>query len=390
MRKQKPTIDDAILKRAAAVLAAPTLSTVDLTTEYASLVSKYRTLLRKFLKTVIISDSYEAQRREMSEKLEETAAKYRQLKAVALPICMYCKKIRSDDDYWQQLETFLYNNADIMFSHGICPDCIKTAYSKMGLNKEQVITPNSAVGIPAIRGGRELTEDDALRDMRALVRQCSVEGRPLAPEVEQFVTRYGKLLRRFNKTVSISDNYQSQLMELKSRLELMARTDLLTGLSNRWDMVARLEAEKSRSERHGKPFSILIADIDHFKQVNDTFGHLAGDRVLRSIADTFRSNTRSEDICCRWGGEEFLFILPETDLNRAGAFVDKTINVVRKLVIPWDGHEIRVTVSIGYGVFIPGIDINECLRQVDGALSNAKFTGRDRAVAVIEPDQELK
>ncbi|BBA70063.1 diguanylate cyclase [Geobacter sulfurreducens] len=382
MPRKKKTVEDPALTRALKVMEAGALPDADLAAEFAILTESYGKLLRKFNKTLVISDAYEAQHQAMAKKLEEATWKYRQLKDVALPICMYCKKIRSDDDYWQRLETFFCNHADIMFSHGICPDCIKTAYEKMGMNRRAMPLPDAAVaGQPAASPERQPVEDDVLREMRALVRRSAFDGSPVAPEVEQFVEKYGKLLRRFNKIVSISDSYQSQLRELNARLELMARTDLLTGLANHWEMVMRLAAEQSRSERNGKVFSIVLADIDHFKKVNDTHGHQAGDRVIRGIADTLRTNIRREDICSRWGGEEFLIILPEADLPRAGAVAAKLLAKVRNTVVPWDGRDIRVTVSIGYGTSEPGMSVDELIRRVDDALYSAKAAGRDRFAA---------
>lgn len=382
MPRKKKTVEDPTLTRALKVMEAGALPDADLAAEFATLAESYGKLLRKFNKTLVISDAYEAQHQAMAKKLEEATWKYRQLKDVALPICMYCKKIRSDDDYWQRLETFFCNHADIMFSHGICPDCIKTAYEKMGMNRRAMPLPDAAVtGQPAASPERQPVEDDALREMRALVRRSAFDGSPVAPEVEQFVEKYGKLLRRFSKIVSISDSYQSQLRELNARLELMARTDLLTGLANHWEMVMRLAAEQSRSERNGKVFSIVLADIDHFKKVNDTHGHQAGDRVIRGIADTLRTNIRREDICSRWGGEEFLIILPEADLPRAGAVAAKLLAKVRNTVVPWDGRDIRVTVSIGYGTSEPGMSVDELIRRVDDALYSAKAAGRDRFAA---------
>ena len=114
------------------------------------------------------------------------------------------------------------------------------------------------------------------------------------------------------KILLISDGYQARLMDLNTRLNLLAHTDGLTGLSNRQDAMEKLEAESSRAERHGGRFSVVIADVDDFKLVNDTLGHEAGDRLLSHLGRVFRSTMRREDTCARWGGEEFLFLLPET------------------------------------------------------------------------------
>ncbi|MBJ6726446.1 diguanylate cyclase [Geomesophilobacter sediminis] len=375
---KKAMTEDVALKRAAKVLKEP--AAVDLAGEYAALAENYRKLLRRFNKTLTISDAFETQHQEMARKLEEATRKYRQLKDVALPICMYCKKVRSDDDYWHRLETFFSSHVDIMFSHGICPDCVKDAYRNMGVNDR---TGNFLAQEREKRaeGPREPVEDEALKEMRALVRQRAFEGNPMAPEVENFVERYGKMLRRFSKTVSISDSYQSQLMELKSRLELIARIDLLTGLANRWELVSRLESEKSRSERRGQSFTVMLADIDHFKKVNDTYGHQAGDRVIRGIADTLRGNLRGEDICGRWGGEEFLLILPQTGLPEAKRVAEKLIKKVRGTRTLWEDEPLMVTMSIGYGVFTAGMTVDGLISAVDRALYEAKRAGRNRHAA---------
>lgn len=379
MPKKKIVMTDDALQRAHGILAGQEESASDLRTELFCLSESYRHLLQKLNKTILISDSYQAQHDELLHRIEETTLKYRQLKDVALPICMYCKKIRSDDDYWQKLETFFCNHADIMFSHGICPDCIKIAYSKMGIKpQKKIISEHTGQEIAAISGTSATKEDLALKEMRAMLRQAAFDGTPLAPPVEQCVKYYAKLLRRFNKTMSITDSYQAQLMELNSRLEMMARTDLLTGLANRWEMTTRIEEEMSRVARHRKTFSILLIDIDRFKEVNDKYGHLCGDRVLRALADTFRANIRIEDICCRWGGEEFLFILPEADLPNARLFADKILDTVRKMSINWEGGEIKVTVSGGYGMYLPDETIDEALRRIDNALYQAKSSGRDQ------------
>lgn len=379
MPHRKESLEDPVLSRVLRLLSNAPLADIDLLSELAALAGSYKKLLHKFHKTLVISDSYEAQHQEMARKLETATRQYRQLKEVALPICMYCKKIRTDDDYWQKLETFFCKNAGLVFSHGVCPECLKTAYSKMGLSTEEI--PPSVSPLPSKRASREPVEDDALRDMRALIERFAHEGAPLPPEVTQFAEKYGKLLRRFNKIVTISDSYQSQMMELNARLELIAKTDLLTGLINRWETMARLEAEKSRSERHGSPFSVVIADIDYFKRTNDIYGHLAGDRVLRAVAETLRSNLRGEDSCGRWGGEEFLIILPETDLERAGKVAAKLLAKVRSLTVPWEDRSVTITVSMGYGMFEPGSNIDAFLQRVDDALYAAKANGRDRAEA---------
>ena len=226
-----------------------------------------------------------------------------------------------------------------------------------------------------------MMEDDALREMRMLLQQCVDENNPLAPELEKMIGKYVKLLRRFNKTVSISDQYQLQLMDLKAHLEVTARTDLLTGLANRWKIMEQLEVEKSRAERHGSTFSLLIADLDHFKEINDTHGHMAGDLLLQAVADVFRGSLRGEDFCGRWGGEEFLIILPETGLQQACAVAEKLIAGVRQTSVSWERQRLSVTMSVGVGSFRQGMSLDECIKLADDAMYVSKREGRDRYVA---------
>ena len=193
---------------------------------------------------------------------------------------------------------------------------------------------------------------------------------------------YCSLLHKLDKTVSISDRYQAQLRDLNSRLEVTASTDLLTGLWNRRKIMAQLEAEQSRAERHGTTFSLLIVDLDHFKLVNDRFGHLAGDRLLKAVADTLLGNLRVEDCCGRWGGEEFMIVLPETGLQDACQVAEKLIAGVRLLEVPWEGRQISVTMSVGVGGFTRGRSLDDCIKLVDDALFVAKKDGRDRYFAV--------
>lgn len=383
-RKTKKTETDPALERAARILAEPFSSTPDMKAEYGALADSYCVLLHKLNKTLVISDTYQMQLREMMKQIEDTTSKYRQLKDVALPLCIYCKHIRTDNDYWQRLETYFGTHAEIMFSHGICPECVKSTTRQLGAWQHRERFPDVPASSERPPAARKPAEDETLKELRALLQESAAAGNPLTTELEWVVAKHAKLVRRFNKIVSISDGYQSQLMDLNARLEFSARTDLLTGLANRWEIMARLESEKSRSERYHKKFSILICDLDHFKGINDSHGHMAGDRVLRAVAEILRAHIRAGDFCGRWGGEEFLIILPETDLPKARSVADKLLANVRKTAVPWEGQKIATTMSMGVGAFRPGMSIDECLKKVDDALFIAKAGGRDRLSMAAE------
>ena len=175
------------------------------------------------------------------------------------------------------------------------------------------------------------------------------------------------------------------ITELRAHEQLAsaARTDLLTGLANRRELEMRFEAERGRAVRYVIPFSVIIADIDHFKKINDTWSHLAGDRVLKAVADTFAGCIRAEDCCGRWGGEEFLLLLADTDLAAAAIVAEKLRLAVNSLTTRWEGEQLQVTVSMGVSAFSPGMSMEECIKLADEAMYQAKAAGRNR-VSVAE------
>ena len=136
-------------------------------------------------------------------------------------------------------------------------------------------------------------------------------------------------------------------LELSKKYRQLANVDPLTQLSNRRDALNILKHEQARVTRSKKPLSIMLCDIDFFKKVNDHYGHNAGDAVLVELSNTFLEATRKQDTVARWGGEEFLFILPETPLQNAFVIAEKIRNIVEDKLVHFEGNEIKVTVSIG-------------------------------------------
>ena len=162
----------------------------------------------------------------------------------------------------------------------------------------------------------------------------------------------------------------------------LATVDSLTGVSLREYFFKRLEAEHARARRYAGAFSVLMLDVDGFKQINDRQGHLAGDRYLRALGAALRSLLRSADLACRYGGDEFCILLPETDLAGAHPIAERIRQAVAHLVVETDGSAIRTTLSIGIASF-PEHDAGELkalLLRADQALYQAKRAGRDRVV----------
>lgn len=161
-------------------------------------------------------------------------------------------------------------------------------------------------------------------------------------------------------------------------LEISAKFDRLTNLYNRHQLDRVMLSEHLRFRRYGKCYSVLIADCDHFKQVNDNFGHQAGDTVLVEIAGIFAALIRATDTVGRWGGEEFMFVLPETALADAVRLADKLRVAIEQHDIPSVGQR---TISVGVAEVRESDDIKDVIARADKALYAAKEGGRNRVVA---------
>jgi diguanylate cyclase (GGDEF)-like protein len=160
-----------------------------------------------------------------------------------------------------------------------------------------------------------------------------------------------------------------------------AAEDPLTGLANRRTLDARLAVEHRRVRRHGAPLSVLMLDLDRFKRVNDEYGHAAGDRVLAVAAGVLRDELRAIDLGARFGGEEFLAMLPDTPLEDAMRVAERVRRRIAAMPVQYQGVDIHVTVSIGVAQLDDGERIAEFIARADAALYEAKRGGRDRCVA---------
>jgi len=171
---------------------------------------------------------------------------------------------------------------------------------------------------------------------------------------------------------------RNELLELVVTHEHAARTDELTGLSNRRDMQQRLASEFSRYQRAGHHFSIVLIDLDLFKTINDEYGHDAGDLVLREFSALVREIIRQTDLAARWGGEEFLLLLPDTSLLQALTLAERLRAKVAEARFTFRTHRLPVTISAGVCSIAKAASIDDLLKQADLHLYNAKDAGRNR------------
>ncbi|MBS0309215.1 MAG: GGDEF domain-containing protein, partial [Proteobacteria bacterium] len=167
---------------------------------------------------------------------------------------------------------------------------------------------------------------------------------------------------------------EEDLEAARANAEHAALIDALTSLWNRRHFEAEALREIERANRYGQPASLVLFDIDHFKQVNDNFGHLAGDAVLRQIADIMRSTMRASDLICRWGGEEFAILLP-TSMENALSATEKLRRAIDVATFPHGG---KVTISAGCAQWGSGENLDAWSRRADQALYRAKANGRNR------------
>lgn len=185
----------------------------------------------------------------------------------------------------------------------------------------------------------------------------------------------GGLVRGFNRLVGTLRDKERALMDSMARLDQLAGTDALTGAWNRRHFHEVLPQELERAARYGHPLSLLVIDLDLFKSVNDRFGHLTGDRVLQEVADCVRANLRKVDSLTRWGGEEFVVLLPDTTAHNAALLAERIRASIAARAIDGPGH---VTTSIGAAQLGADETWEQWLARADAALYRAKQAGRNR------------
>jgi diguanylate cyclase (GGDEF)-like protein len=197
------------------------------------------------------------------------------------------------------------------------------------------------------------------------------------------------LTREIEGMESTSENYRRQpehanitirdQQEIMERFRIDAKMDFLTKIANRRAFQARLKEEFERAKRYKSVFTLIMIDIDHFKKVNDVYGHMAGDEILRLIAQVLEDQTRFNDFVCRYGGEEFAVLLPESAADQGRYVADKIRQAVENTSLLYANSKLKVTVSAGVGQVNPERDTPETfIDRVDAALYQAKENGRNR------------
>ena len=242
----------------------------------------------------------------------------------------------------------------------------------------------------AIRSGDELEQlVDAFNAMSSKL----ADSRTQAERAQQMLQQARDLLElrvaeRTQDLMAVNERLLHEVAERARAEELLAqvaRSDPLTGLMNRRAMLEHLEYEAARFQRSRTPFTLLLADLDRFKSINDTYGHDAGDQALIQTSEQLVQAIRAHDLVARWGGEEFLILLPDTD-RQGGLIVAEALRegvAAQKVAI--GEQELRLTLSIGVAAYGWGQTIHQCIKAADTALYQAKLEGRNRVVAAPAP-----
>jgi diguanylate cyclase (GGDEF)-like protein len=185
-------------------------------------------------------------------------------------------------------------------------------------------------------------------------------------------------------------HYQCQLQETLKELALISRIDGLTQIFNRRHWQETLEQEYAKARRHNKNLSLIMIDLDHFKNLNDTYGHQGGDKVLVDVTQTIKTLLRIEDVFGRYGGEEFAIVLPETDLNGALDVATRICETVARTPIPFQEYMIKISISVGVSQLIGNeMSYEKLISNADEALYQAKANGRNQVCSVESGNKTL-
>ena len=224
--------------------------------------------------------------------------------------------------------------------------------------------------------------DSQPRETEVYLRHKDGHRVPVRVYVRPLRTPTGEIAGAVQSFVDITDKIAA--LEQVKRLQDLAYLDTLTGLANRRFLEQTLEARLNEVSRYGWTLGVIMMDIDHFKAINDTYGHKAGDRVLQMVARTLRGATRSYDLVGRWGGEEFLAILTNTSLDDVSAIAERYRALVEQSDVLEENRRLRVTLSLGATLANPDLDTASSLvARADELLYRSKNAGRNRVT--LEP-----
>ena len=224
--------------------------------------------------------------------------------------------------------------------------------------------------------------------------QTGLSGIDLNTQFPLILKSYEKLLKQIKKITKVGDANQRKLLQAYNqideqklkldiaykKLDQLARIDPLTGLSNRRDFLEKVTNEKNRFERDNKSFAFILSDIDNFKSFNDTYGHDCGDFVLQKVAEVFSNTIRKQDALGRWGGEEFILLIPGSDPDTAMKIGEKLRVAVTSNTYHFGDLALNITMTFGVSLYEGKSSIDQCIKAADEALYSGKQQGKNRVI----------
>lgn len=193
--------------------------------------------------------------------------------------------------------------------------------------------------------------------------------------------RYFNVATTFLLLAYLASIYMRLVMKAERELRILATTDPLTQLLNRRSLMEVAEYEVVRRKRHAAPLAFVLADIDHFKSINDQHGHAAGDAVLQAVSHTLRQALREQDSVARWGGEEFLVLMPDASLDVAKSVAERLRKQISTIEVPYAETRIKVSMTFGVSSHHDDEPVDAPINRADAALYRGKVAGRDQVVA---------
>ncbi|WP_183355644.1 GGDEF domain-containing protein [Geomonas silvestris] len=229
--------------------------------------------------------------------------------------------------------------------------------------------------------GKDAVRKELLHFERVL-QDAALADNILLPHMQRLLVLARNLECHCERLAKKNQQLESHLTDYTSYLNQASRIDLLTRLPNRRDLSERLVREDSRSQRHWRTFSLILVNLDDFSQINEIHGFNAGDELLVEVACQLQGFVRSEDVCGRWSGDEFLIILAETGMEGALIVAEKVVKSIAMTEFRVDRPGLRTTVSAALGNFRPDQGMHEFLAALDRGVQQAKREGKNRCVII--------
>ncbi|HTA64264.1 MAG TPA: diguanylate cyclase [Xanthomonadaceae bacterium] len=358
-------------ERLATLLADPAWAGSEVAKVCAEFIADQKRLHQRLERISRISDGYQGElmraNRDLAAANQRLAAALDDIRTLSgfIPICSKCKRVRDDGGFWDDVENYLTKHSEAVLGQSICPQCMTGTHGHVA-------------AIALVDTQHEEADAEAKRLAEVLANDA-FDGHPLRPEYERLSLGFQKLARRLNKISHISDGFQTQLKHLNTALARASLTDPLTSLPNRRAMIEQLD-RATEAARNGRDFAVAMIDIDHFKRVNDSFGHAVGDSALRALAELLARMRREHDFAARWGGEEFLLLLVDSEAGAVRAYCENVRAATEALRIEHNERHLGFTVSIGLAFHERMLSFEDTIRDADRALYAAKSYGRNNVI----------